>query len=168
MSAKEHKTKKGNYWTIETLDKKQVDKKLRKLRVRREWFQSEWVRSGNYRKDFFAANKGPYRCRYCNRLLKKDYMEIDHLIPIDKAKVKGHYRRVLEKKGIRNVNDIRNLVPACQRCNRLKGSKTGIWYIKGILGQYPTYWKIRRFILIILEIVFVIGCIYLYKQFAPF
>ena len=46
--------------------------------------------------------------------------------------------------GIDNVNDVRNLAPACRKCNIKKGRKTGIWIIKAIVGKYELYWVIRR------------------------
>lgn len=46
--------------------------------------------------------------------------------------------------GIANVNDVRNLAPACRRCNIKKGRKAGIWIVKAIVGKYEIYWMIRR------------------------
>ena len=46
--------------------------------------------------------------------------------------------------GIANVNDVRNLAPACRRCNIKKGRKAGIWIVKAIVGKYEIYWVIRR------------------------
>ena len=46
--------------------------------------------------------------------------------------------------GIDNVNDVRNLAPACRKCNIKKGRKAGIWIVKAIVGKYEIYWIIRR------------------------
>jgi hypothetical protein len=42
--------------------------------------------------------------------------------------------------GIKNINDIENLVAACHHCNSSKGSKMGFWLIRGMLGRHPVFW----------------------------
>ena len=87
-------------------------------------------------------------------------MEVDHLIPVARAKKGGFARQMLKEEGIANVNDVRNLVPSCRRCNRRKGTKMGVWYIRGILGKYPVYWKIilmsKIFLVVIIFILFIV------------
>lgn len=124
-------------------DKKDVQRFLRKNWLRHQrWYESSWDRNSTYRQAFIQNYSGPMRCRYCNRKITKKNMEVDHLIPVAKAKKGGFARQMLKEKGITNVNDVRNLVPSCRRCNRRKGSKMGLWYIRGALGKYPVYWKI--------------------------
>ena len=55
----------------------------------------------------------------------------------------GKKRNTLWQKKLPNgVNDKTNLVAACRHCNRMKSSKTGLWYVRGLLGQHQLYWKI--------------------------
>ena len=76
------------------------------------------------KKRWFKANppiSGYYYCHYCQRVLVKDdelndfgvdYVTLDHKSP------KGNY------KGRSLKYDITNLVPACFKCNSLKGSRS--------------------------------------------
>ena len=45
----------------------------------------------------------------------------------------------------KGVNDISNLAPACRRCNRRKGSKGGLWIIRGRFWRVclPIYTVLR-------------------------
>lgn len=55
------------------------------------------------------------------------------------------------------VNSLSNLVPACHKCNRRKGSKCGFWLIRG------KFWRICLPLYTILRIALVmaiIGCLY--------
>ncbi len=120
-----------------------------------------YVRSRDYRKKFIEENPGPWRCRYCHKLLKDaSDMTVDHVIPVaafnGKDRLRGwYYRRKLEKQGISDVNDLKNLVPACKRCNSRKGQKTGIWILRADLGAHRAYWIARPFIYLML---FFAGC----------
>ena len=68
-------------------------------------------------------------------------MTVDHIYPVYLAKTgKNLWMRIA---GIEDVNDVRNLAPACRRCNLKKVSKAGIWLIRGILGRYQIYWLLR-------------------------
>lgn len=106
-------------------------------------YEKRWARSDNYRNEFFEHNHGPYRCAYCGKKLKSKDMEIDHLIPVSKAKTSKYAQTLLKINFINNVNNYRNLVPACRRCNRAKSDKMGGWVILGMLGRHKGFWKIR-------------------------
>ena len=116
-----------------------------------ERFNNE--RSANYRCNFFKANKGlrghrkHYHCSYCGRIKKKDDITVDHLIPVNKV-LKGCHKRfwkmVLRLNGINDINDTRNLVPACRKCNSRKGANTGIWIIRGLIGRHFGFWCIEK------------------------
>lgn len=108
----------------------------------------KYKRASNYRDIYFNSHKRPYRCVYCGRRLKKDKVEVDHLIPVAKAQKRLYARLFLKLKGIHDVNDANNLVAACMHCNRKKSDKMGFWIIKGTLGQYKIYWAIRAIIII--------------------
>ena len=51
-------------------------------------------------------------------------------------------QRLLKSNGCDNVNDVKNLVASCSRCNRKKSNLMGLWYIRGKLGACKWYWDI--------------------------
>lgn len=120
-------------------------------------------RSTNYRCNFFKVNKGlrgrrkHYHCSYCGRIKKKDDITVDHLIPVNKV-LKGHHKRfwkmILRFNGINDINDTRNLVPACRKCNSRKGTNTGIWILRGLVGRHFGFWCIEKPVKWILIIIF--------------
>lgn len=79
------------------------------------------------------------------------------MVPVAKAKVSRLVQIGLRLQGIRNVNDVRNLVPSCHRCNSKKRDKTGLWYLRGVLGGFRIYWIIRG----LLRFAFLVGLVYL-------
>lgn len=96
----------------------------------------KYRRGSSCRYDFIRKNPGfhgYYLCRYCGKPLSKDRMTVDHRIPVRKAEKSWLYRKLLNHYPY-GVNDVRNLVPACKRCNGRKGSKTGIWLLLGYTG----------------------------------
>lgn len=145
--------KRKYHWIIETEQRKEVETKLKKIRVSQQWYKKEWKRSSNYRQIFFENNQGPYRCRYCNRRLKKEYLQVDHLVPVDKVEKTEIAKLLLKLRGIEDVNNIRNLVPSCGKCNRAKGNNMGWWYLRGIFGQYKWYWVGQKILAVILIII---------------
>lgn len=158
MDKYSYKIKTSQYGTyivfaINGNQQREIIKDLKKSNIKYKIYEKRWERSSNYRKNFFDANKGPYRCRYCHRRLKKDYLVVDHLYPIAKGKYNPTSRYLLYIRGIHNINDIRNLVPSCYKCNEKKGDKLGLWYIRGLLGKYKIYWIIRRIIIFSLLII---------------
>ena len=148
----EKEGKYGLYWVAEIPDDRinREEKYFNRKGIKYKKYKPEWSRSSDYRKQFLKKNKPPYRCRYCNRRLKKDYMQVDHLISINQVKTSKRARRLLEGDGCSNVNDVKNLVPSCYRCNARKGDKLGVWYLKGKLGRYQWYWILRRITIIII------------------
>ncbi len=102
--------------------------------------RSAWERSYNYRDVFFQSYDPPYRCRYCNRKLAKKYLTVDHIVPVAGTRKSFLARWILKSRGIKTVNDPRNLCASCRRCNASKGAKMGLWLIRGWLGQYRAYW----------------------------
>lgn len=130
------------------------DRQLRRIRriCRRKHYEIRRTypehlgRSDSYRRDFLKANPRPlrgYRCRYCHRHLSERQMTVDHIYPVYLAKTgKGLWMMHLAM--IFDVNDVRNLAPACARCNAKKGRKAGLWVMRGILGKYRLYWVLLR------------------------
>lgn len=105
-------------------------------------------RSTSYRKEFFGHTKpvlqNRYVCAYCGRLLKEKDVTVDHIYPVHAAKTDINIQNKLKYKGFSDINDIKNLVAACRSCNRRKGTKMGIWILKGKLGRSPVLWCIRK------------------------
>lgn len=135
----------GRYYTIQYNEKpKRLIKRLDRYGIYYRWYRSEYERAGNYRQVFFERTKGPYRCRYCHRRLKKAYMQIDHIVPVAAVQRSARARFFLHLEGAENVNSIRNLAPACKKCNKKKLDKMGLWVLRGWLGKYEAYWVIKR------------------------
>ena len=121
------------------------------LNIRNYEFRSydrRYERSSNYREVFFKTHKGPYRCVYCGRRLKSADLEVDHLIPVAKAKTSMAARTYLHLSGASSVNDAKNLVASCKKCNRKKSDKIGLWVPRGILGRFNIVWIIRDILVI--------------------
>ena len=112
-------------------------------------------RSADYRYQYIKKHPGflgLYMCAYCGKIIKKDKMEVDHVISVDLAAHSRLYRLLLFGK---NVNDTNNLVASCHACNRKKTNHGGLWIIRGKTGVFaqPILW--------LLFIVF----LYYYTQF---
>lgn len=113
--------------------------------------EEQYMRNHDYKKSFFEKNKGLlkngiyYHCAYCGRIMKKDIVTVDHVIPIQKVKSsqnKKFYQLLMGKCNMKNINDVKNLVAACQYCNSKKGSKAGLWIFRGFIGRYFITWII--------------------------
>ena len=104
-----------------------------------------YERSTNYRRNFLnyyhgVFNSGIYHCSYCGKLIKPENMTVDHLIPVNKVKHFGIARILMKIQRIHNINDVKNLIPSCYKCNSKKSDKMGIWIIKGEIGRHFGYW----------------------------
>lgn len=106
---------------------------------------SEIKRDYNYRKIFFDSNeKEKYRCAYCGKIFRKDSITVDHIFPIDKTSKSDFLQRLMIFLNIYDINSIKNLCAACNRCNSKKGSRTGRWILKGFLGKSENLWIVRK------------------------
>ena len=117
-------------------------------------------RSADYRKNFFINNPPPilnryYFCSYCGRLVNKNKITVDHLYPINAVKHDIRLQKKLKRKGMEDINDIKNLLPACKGCNSKKSDRMGLWLLKGKIGRYQNLWYVRH----ILKIAIVTGII---------
>ena len=56
---------------------------------------------------------------------------------------------------IKNINSVKNLVPACERCNKRKGHKMGAWIIRGFLGKHFLFWVVIWILRLIILIIFI-------------
>lgn len=117
-------------------------------------------RSSGYRKAFFKANRpyinNRYVCAYCGRLVKKDKLTIDHLYPVNKAKRSTYIQKKLKSQGLSGINDVRNLVPACRKCNQRKSDKMGVWILKGKIGRHSDIRLTIRYTKLVFLIIIII------------
>lgn len=121
-----------------------------KAYCRRRGFQliidlPQYRRNSTYRKAFFESHPGLfgrdfYFCSYCGKLLRKDRVTVDHLLAVRAVQKSRFLQWFLKKLKIKNVNDQKNLVPACARCNERKGTKTGFWLLRGLIGCHSAFW----------------------------
>lgn len=130
---------KGEYKELES-----IRKRLIRCKIRHKMFEERYQKSNDYRKIFLENTSGPYRCRYCNRPLKTEYMQVDHIIPASKVKSNAYLQMWLFLNKCESVNDLKNLVPSCFKCNQAKGRKIGLWPLRAYLGQFESYWKIKK------------------------
>lgn len=119
---------------------KQIKKYCRRRFLRFVMVDDRMERSNSYRKKFFDSyhgifGSGLYLCAYCGRPMRKNKVRVDHIIPVYLAGNSGKYRRILALKGIKTVNDTKNLTASCAKCNGRKGSLGGLWVVRGYFGK---------------------------------
>lgn len=130
-------------WKLNTSDEYVIESIVRFCRRKKlycECIEDNYVRSNNYRKKFikqYEKQKGKYyRCAYCGKKIEENKMTVDHIIPIDKVQHHWIYRKLMKISGVTNINDVSNLTPACEHCNKRKGRKINLrYYIRGIIGR---------------------------------
>lgn len=144
--------------TLSTWRCERITKYCREAHLRYFWESKLSKRSSNYRKKFFDSHKpvvfGCYFCAYCGRLVPRGKVTVDHLYPIGKMRKDLKLQKKLKRRGYSNINDPRNLVASCHRCNQAKAARMGSWIRKGRLGRHPIYWWIRHSIRIVILLVF--------------
>lgn len=117
----------------------------KKLKV--QIIDAAFTRSSNYRKKFFETQKpdfgNRYFCAYCGKLLPQSKIQIDHLVPVDRASNSLFLQKRLRLMGTSDINDISNLLPSCAHCNNHKRSRMGFWIVRGRIGQYKYLWCLR-------------------------
>lgn len=146
----------SNYWKKECSDEDEISKI--EYFCKRNGLEfapviENYTRGTHYRSDFFKHNKGIfgnykiYHCAYCGKIQSYKKITVDHLIPVNKVlhgKHKKYWRKRLKRMMINDVNDYRNLVPACKRCNSKKGTKTGFWILRGKVGKNFGFWLVYK------------------------
>ena len=109
--------------------------------------KEQFVRSEDYRSRYIAEHPGWrgqwYMCPYCGRFVKKDRMQVDHIISIDLANRQPLYRWLVPKEGI---NSEKNLTAACEKCNLKKSNRGGWWIVRAKLGHgwYAAVWVFQQ------------------------
>lgn len=152
--------KKTKVWTKKETDEQMIEYyKLfakRKRFVIRTYYDT-FERSHDYRRKFFIENKpqikGKYFCAYCGALLDPDEVTVDHIIPVVKAQRNNFAKWILNKKHITDINDPKNLAPACLECNTKKGKKIGLWTLRGFIGKNKSFWIIGYSVFIIFALI---------------
>ena len=135
---------------------KRIKKYCRRRFLRCVLSDDSMERSSTYRANFFKHNKGIfggckyYFCAYCGRILNKHKTTVDHIIPIALANRSARHKRMLTVRGIKTVNDVRNLAASCLKCNSRKGSSGGLWIIRGYFGRSWIRVLLKEIILLIL------------------
>lgn len=129
-----------------------------------------YERSNDYRQQFFKANKplfgkNIYQCAYCGKLKRRKSITVDHVIPINKVKRRGFGRFLMRISGISDINDTKNLVAACGKCNRKKTDKIGLWPLRGLIGKHFVCWLI---VWIFFAILFCVVFVYLSPYISKF
>ncbi len=90
-----------------------------------------------HRRSFVFAKSGG-RCWYCGIDLTRDRFDIDHFVPVTGG----------------GSGELRNLVPSCLVCNRVKGNRTLEWFrqrTENLLAGRPDFsdeqieWLMERF-----------------------
>lgn len=102
-------------------------------------------RSSDYRKTFFEVNepncdKERFFCAYCGLPVHRDRVTVDHLIAVKRAQRSKRYLEKLRAWDCESVNDVKNLVACCKRCNSRKGTKAGFWVVRGKIGRHKIFW----------------------------
>ncbi len=155
------KDESGKYYRKHYDDKdkegiRKIKKYCRRRLLRCVLSDDSMERSTTYRTNFFKADKGIfgggkyYFCAYCSRILTKHRTNVDHIIPVALANRSRKYKRMLTVRGIKTVNDVRNLAASCFRCNSRKGASGGFWIIRGYFGKSWKRIMLKQIILLIL------------------
>lgn len=159
-------------WRLNTNDadtESTVRSFCRRKHLHFESIADKYVRSFDYRRNFIKQYKCKdgkyYRCAYCGKKITSEKMTVDHIISVDKVQHSGYYRLLMRLLGIRNINDIQNLTPACERCNKRKGKRVRGYLIKGLSGQTYSGVIIRRVVKFFLAVVFIITVALLLKHY---
>lgn len=164
-------------WRLRTSDEEliyQIASFSRRKHLHYECFEDKYTRSSNYRKTFidhYQRKDGKYyRCAYCGKRLIKEKMTVDHIIPIDKVQHSWFYRRLIGLMNITNINDLKNLAPACERCNKKKGRKVKGFLLNGLTGRTYRGVIIRRWIKFVFAMVLIVALsaliYYLYSNYG--
>lgn len=145
----------GIYFHIEVdgMDTAHIARILKRYKYKYRRYEKRWERNSNYRDQFFKYNHGPYHCAYCGKKLKTKDIEVDHLIPVAQTKKNFWAKFLLSIKAINNVNNPRNLVASCHKCNQKKLDKMGFWVLRGTLGRHKLFWKIWKIIRVVLVVI---------------
>lgn len=132
--------------------------------IRFRYYAKRWGRSATYRESFLRHNQPPYRCGYCGRKLTEETLFVDHIVPVFKTKTSRRARTMLTRRKIYDVNDTRNLIAACEPCNRKKGNRLGMWYFRGRMGKHSWFPLVYRTVKILLVTLLMLLAVFVILQ----
>ncbi|MBR3251701.1 MAG: HNH endonuclease [Solobacterium sp.] len=139
------------------LSKNEAKSLVRRLRLRGFtviWYRNIWAKGDNYRRIFLESQGETCRCVYCGKFFPKKSITVDHVIPADLAKRSPYIRWKLERKGYKSIDDPRNLVAACYRCNNRKKNLNLFRYrFLAKYGRYDWFWRLRTMLIILAVII---------------
>lgn len=157
-------------WRLRTSDNDLISRIAyfcRRKHLHYECIKDKYTRSNNYRKtlieNYQKKNNKYYRCAYCGKKLTQDKMTVDHIVPIDKVQHMWRYRQLIRLINISDVNELKNLTPACERCNKKKGRKLKGYFISGLTGRTYRGVIVRRWVKFIFVLILLVG---LYAAFC--
>lgn len=134
-----------------------------------EVIPKQYLRDDEYRKRYFKENKpvveAKYRCAYCGRQLSYKDSTVDHLFPVHKLTHRQDVRDMAALFGIHGANESKNLVCACRSCNSRKGTKMGLWIVRGMLGRHENFWRLVHLVYAVLGVA---ACYGVYRIYAYF
>ena len=132
----------GNSFWEKKINKEELDyyKEVCKFyNFRFKVIDPNFKRSGSYIDIYFQNKKALlgkyYLCAYCQKVLRKEEVTIDHIFPVSRTSRSKFLIYICHCLKINNINDYRNLVCCCKSCNSRKQSKVGKWTILGFLGK---------------------------------
>lgn len=164
-------------WRLRTSDNDLISRIAyfsRRKHLHYECIKDKYTRSNNYRKtlieNYQKKDNKYYRCAYCGKKLTKDKMTVDHIVPIDKVQHSWTYRQFIRLMNISDINELRNLAPACERCNKKKGRKVKGYLLNGLTGRTYRGVIIRRWIKFVIAMILIIVLLvliyYLYSNYS--
>lgn len=133
-----------------------IERFCQKYKLRYIVYDDGYVSDADYRDAFFENNHGLldadkfYQCAYCGMIIPKKSVVVSHIISpykLASGDTRKKYTRKLAEWGIEDVNDVRNLAPACQNCFQNKGVRAGAWAVRGKLGRHPLFWFVAVLLL---------------------
>ena len=66
-----------------------------------------------------------HHCAYCGKLIEYKNMQVDHMFPQARAHwLESEVMRKEESLDFTDINDFKNLMPSCRRCNHYKRAST--------------------------------------------
>lgn len=143
--------------------------KAKRYKLKYLSYDAEFLRSSYYRTKFLKNKGSPnkrYRCVYCGKKMKEEDMTVDHVISIKAAQSSAYARFLLRRKG--GIDDIRNLVPSCARCNNKKGDSISLhWRLKAAIGQHASYWAMKKILLMYIYLA-VLLAFWKYEELIPY
>ncbi len=132
---------------VSTFQEKEIMRYCKKHGLRFYYDNAYAKRSSSYRDVFFASHPPAagrfYFCSYCGKPVDRNRISVDHLYPVGQTSKSLRLQRHMKHLGIEGVNSSRNLVPACERCNKKKGKKMGLWTVRGWIGRVQWLWYLR-------------------------